>query len=320
MTKEKLDTLNAAITQRMVDSIKAGIDTGNWTPPWVRADFACFNPASGKTYSGGNRFMLSMIALMNDWSSEWATYNQWQGLSRHTAQCVNLHDKPNPTACKEFGCDLVHVEKGSKSSLAFRPFIAKDEETGVDKIRGFRAYNVFNASQVSGYSLPTVTVTRTDSEYEQMLEADAYLQSAGATLRHSAHAGAAYSPGGDYIIMPDHDRWTEPDRYWSTATHELVHWTGHGKRLNRTMSTDFGSDEYAFEELVAELGAAFQMSSLNRTATFRDDHLSYLGHWLRILTADSSLLWKAATNAERAVKFIGNQVADHHLTEQGIHV
>ena len=120
--------------------------------------------------------------------------------------------------------------------------------------------------------------------------------------------------------MPDHDRWTEPDRYWSTLTHELVHWTGNSARLNRKMSTDFGSDEYAFEELVAELGASFQMSNLGRANTFRDDHLAYLQHWLRILTADSTLLWKAANHAERAVKHINAQIEQRNDMQQEIHV
>jgi antirestriction protein ArdC len=321
MQNDKLDTLNAVITQRMIESLKEWREDLQWTPPWVRADFSAFNPVSGATYSGGNRFMLSMIALMEDWSNEWATYRQWQTLSRHSAQCVELHDdKPIQSACRDLGCSLVNVEKGSKSSLAFRPFYGKDKETGEDKLFGFRAYNVFNASQVTGYSLPVVTVTRTDSDLEQMTEADEYARSAGAKLVHSPYHGASYHPTKDYVTMPDHDRWTEPDRYWSTLTHELVHWTGNSARLNRTMSTDFGSDEYAFEELVAELGASFQMSNLGRASTFRDDHLAYLQHWLRILTADSTLLWKAANHAERAVKHINAQIEERNDIQQEIHV
>lgn len=322
MSNDKLDNLNAVITQRMIESLKEWRDDLQWTPPWVRADFSAFNPVSGAVYSGGNRFMLSMIALMENWTNEWATYRQWQTLSRHTAQCVELYDKPLASACDGFGCELVNVEKGSRSSLAFRPFYGKDKETGEDKLFGFRAYNVFNSSQVTGYSTPTVKVTRTASELEQMQEADEYARSAGATLQHSPYHGASYHPIKDFVTMPDHDRWTEPDRYWSTLTHELVHWTGHKTRLDRDLSTDFGSDEYAFEELVAELGASFQMSNLGRSNSFRDDHLAYLQHWLRILTADSTLLWKAANKAERAVKHINAEITERcdRDIEQELHV
>ena len=88
------------------------------------------------------------------------------------------------------------------------------------------------------------------------------------------------------------------EAYYATLAHEHVHWTGAKQRCDRTFGAA-GTDEYAFEELVAELGAAFVAAELGISAEPRPDHASYIASWLRVLREDPKALGQAATLASR---------------------
>jgi antirestriction protein ArdC len=72
----------------------------------------------------------------------------------------------------------------------------------------------------------------------------------------------------------------------------------------RTFGKRFGDNAYAMEEMVAELGAAFLCGDLGITAEPRADHAEYIGHWLRILKADSKAIFTAASAANKAAEFL----------------
>ena len=82
--------------------------------------------------------------------------------------------------------------------------------------------------------------------------------------------------------------------------HELTHWTGAKRRLNREMGKRFGDDAYAAEELVAEIGAAFLCAELRITQETRADHAQYLAQWLKLMKDDSRAIFAAAA------KVVGN--------------
>ena len=92
--------------------------------------------------------------------------------------------------------------------------------------------------------------------------------------------------------------------YTATKAHELVHWTGHPSRNAREFGKRFGDRAYAFEELVAELGAAFLCADLGIAAEPRDDHASYLAHWLKVLKDDKRAIFTAASHAQKAADFL----------------
>jgi len=95
------------------------------------------------------------------------------------------------------------------------------------------------------------------------------------------------------------------ESYYGTALHELTHWTGHPSRCARELSGyRFGSESYAFEELVAELGSAFLCAELCITPEVRDDHAAYLGNWLTVLKQDTRAIFAAASRAQRAADFL----------------
>jgi antirestriction protein ArdC len=82
----------------------------------------------------------------------------------------------------------------------------------------------------------------------------------------------------------------------------MGHATGHASRLNRDFSGSFGSKKYAFEELIAEINAAFCCASLGITPTVR--HADYIGSWLEVLREDDRAIVRAASQASKAADYL----------------
>ncbi len=110
--------------------------------------------------------------------------------------------------------------------------------------------------------------------------------------------------------MPDRRRFTgtetttPAEAFYSTLSHELVHWSGAGSRLDRDLSGRFGDDAYAMEEPVAELGAAFLCADLGITPEPRQDHACYLKNWLAVLKGDKKAIFTAAAKASQAASWL----------------
>ena len=173
-------------------------------------------------------------------------------------------------------------------------------------------YSVFNAAQVDGYTAPGVLPTLSDAE--RIAAADEYFGAIGATVRHG-YDRAYYQPSGDMIAMPDFAAFKGPAYYYSTLAHELTHWTGAKRRLDRTFGQRFGDSAYAAEELVAELGAAFQCAVLGIDSEPRADHAQYVAHWLKVLKADKRAIFMAASKAQAAVDYLAQQAGRGAIAE-----
>ena len=102
--------------------------------------------------------------------------------------------------------------------------------------------------------------------------------------------------------VPPPEAYFEPINWHRTALHELGHATGHRSRLNRDQSGSYGTKKYAFEELVAELSAAFGCASLGIVPTVR--HADYIGSWLEVLREDNRAIVRAASQASKAADYL----------------
>jgi antirestriction protein ArdC len=164
-------------------------------------------------------------------------------------------------------------------------------------------YTVFNAEQCDGlpeefYATRQIAVR----DNGPIPEADAVIRQSGARIRTGERP--AYSPTLDLIEMPPIGAFISSERYYSTCMHEIVHWTGAPGRLDRDLSGRFGSESYAMEELVAELGAAYLCAALGISAEPREDHASYLANWLRVLKSDKRAIFSACAKAQQAADFL----------------
>ena len=114
---------------------------------------------------------------------------------------------------------------------------------------------------------------------------------------------ACYNPSTDTIHLPHKDSFISKSGYWATALHELVHWTGHHSRLNRELMHAFGTERYALEELIAEIGSAFLCNEIQISSQM-EDHASYLSGWLKILKDDKKAFFKASSAAQKAADYL----------------
>lgn len=170
----------------------------------------------------------------------------------------------------------------------------------------YRQYTVFNAEQCE--NLPErFTAMRTPAAKKEPVtvqaEAEAFFQNTGADVRHGG-TKAFYSASGNYVQMPHVQTFTDGLAYASTLAHELVHWTKHETRLDRdTKRKAWGDENYAMEELVAEIGSAFLCADLGLPPTV-DDNAAYVASWLKVLKDDKRAIFTAAAMSEKAVSYL----------------
>lgn len=278
------------VTAAIVASLEAG--TRPWAKPW-QAPKDERRPqlplrANGEAYRGINILLLWGAALDGGYTSNiWMTFKQ----------------------ATERGGQVRKGEKGSTVVFAGRIKKTEANEQGDDEEREIpflKGYTVFNVDQIDG--LPRETYeppAPLDDGYRVQLvdEAEKFIAGTGAVVRHGG-GRAFYAPGSDHIQMPPLQAFIDAESYTATKAHELVHWTGHPARLQREFGKRFGDNAYAFEELVAELGSAFLCADLAITPETREDHASYLAHWLTVLKADKRAIFTAASAAQKACDYL----------------
>jgi antirestriction protein ArdC len=104
------------------------------------------------------------------------------------------------------------------------------------------------------------------------------------------------------VMLPAFEAFKSACSYYSTAFHELGHWSGHERRVNRQLRNRFGSNEYAAEELVAELCAAFLCAEFQFDGEIR--HAGYIQNWIRLLKSDDRAFFTAASAAQKAADYL----------------
>lgn len=126
---------------------------------------------------------------------------------------------------------------------------------------------------------------------------------------------ACYKPLSDRIEVPLQATFTSDESYLRTLLHEMVHSTGHASALNRDLCNAFGSEEYAFEEPIAELGSVFASSQLGFASNDIDsrhyqNHVAYLQSWIAALQEDEAALFRAASKADAAANYITQRIEE----------
>ena len=131
--------------------------------------------------------------------------------------------------------------------------------------------------------------------------ADAFLGLTGADIREG-HGEAYYVPSRDFISMPAFAGFKGVDAFYNVAFHELTHWTGHKSRLDRDLKNRFGARNYAAEELIAELGAAFLCAEFGFDGDVRN--AGYIANWIELLKADKRAFFTACSHASKAANYL----------------
>lgn len=264
------------ITERIVALLKQ--NTVPWHRPWTAKTGWPRNYVSQKPYRGINVFLL--LAMSYE-SPCWLTFRQAAALGGS-------------------------VGKGEKACpvVFWKHMKIEDRESGEEKhIPLLRLYHVFNAAQCDGLQdappLTEAIVTVKPAEIVAQMPQPP-------VIKHGM-TQAFYSPPDDCVGMPLPERFEIREDYFATLFHELVHSTGHEKRLKRTTLAEnngFGSDPYCREELIAEMGAAYLCGKAEIAERTIDHSAAYIQGWLKRLENDNTLIVQAAAQAQKAADFI----------------
>jgi len=280
----------AAVTDRIVAALERG--TVPWRQPW-RALGQQANVVSRKPYRGVNQLILPLLGYESRW---WLTFKQLKELGGRIAEGQSRRaGGPGPA--------LV---------CFYRVYKRRHDETGEEERRFvLRAYSVWNSAQVSGLPDWLVAEPTAQEPVDPIPECEAlverYLADGGPELAYGGDR-AFYDPARDHIQLPPAARFDTRASFYATAYHELVHSTGAQHRLARAElapAHGFGSDPYAREELIAEIGAAMLCAATRiDCAELGENSASYMAHWLGALRGDSRLVVAAASKGQRAADMI----------------
>jgi antirestriction protein ArdC len=277
------------VYDRITDRIIALLEQGTvpWQKPWKARTGLPRNFVSQKSYRGINVFLLLAMGYE---SPLWLTFRQVSRLGGS----VRKGEKACPVV---FWKQLAIEDKDSEEQK---------------KIPLLRYYHVFNTAQCDGLKMDAAIGNALLSRTSRPDEIAANMPQPPLIKHGMTHAG--YSPTEDCVGMPLCERFDTEENYFATLFHELVHSTGHEKRLNRfTESAPFGSNPYCKEELIAEMGAAFLCGQAEIGERTIDNSAAYLKGWLEQLRNDKTLIVQAAAQAQRAADFILGNYTDESV-------
>jgi antirestriction protein ArdC len=276
--------LYTEVTTRILAELERGALP--WVKPWAAtagANVPC-NAATNRPYSGCNVVLL-WLAHGRGWATpRFVTFKQ----------------------AAEAGGSVRKGEHGTKVYYWKQLAIKERSENGEteDKlIPMIREYTVFNVAQCDG--LPERIVNgkpmRVRNPDTRDALADEFLATTGAVVREGA-GEAYYRPSEDCIVLPGFAAFKGADHFYNVAFHELTHWTGHKSRVDRQLRGRFGTNEYAAEELIAELGAAFLAAEFGFDGDVR--HAGYIATWIGLLRSDKRAFFTAASAAQQATDYL----------------
>jgi antirestriction protein ArdC len=282
------------IYQSITDQIVAELEKGvrPWQKPWsathMHGRVVLPLRHNGVAYRGVNILTLWMAGMAKGYSAPiWMTFKQAIDLGG----CVRKGEKGSLTV---YADTITRTETDSTSG-----------EEADREIHYMKGYTVFNVDQIDGLPAHYYATPAPPTPGVQRIErAERFFAATRADIRHGGNR-AYYAVASDHIQMPPFESFRDTESYYATVAHETTHWTLHPSRLAREFGgSRWGDEGYAMEELVAELGAAFLCAGLELTPELREDHASYLDHWLKVLKADKRAIFTAAGHAQRAADFL----------------
>jgi antirestriction protein ArdC len=277
------------ITNKIIAELEAG--RFPWVQPWgtpsSKAQLALpKNASTSRAYSGINVLILWGEVVEKAYTGQsWLTFRQALALGGHVRK-------------GERGTTVVYADRFIPDDAKRRAAQSGGEALAIPFLKRF---TVFNTDQID--NLPNEIATAAPPPPPGTIEprVEALIKATGIDFRIGGNR-AFYIPSQDYVQVPPPAAFFEPINWHRTALHELGHASGHRSRLNRDLSGSYGSRKYAFEELVAEMNAAFCCASLGITPTVR--HADYLASWLEVLREDNRAIVRAASLASRAADYL----------------
>ena len=319
-------------------------DTIPWYKGWDNPHGRPLSGATGKGYGGLNFVMLTLAMQINEF-----TDNRWYTFSAIKKMNQELLDKAKENGEEIAWENQIRLEKGSKGTTIYDSYPVRGERDengvihfwervswkqfykdnknlpeGVEYRFGGRVVIVFNGSQIVNLPEKLKEQKELDNGYKEELLCsfivDDLAEKMGVTFKHNPMSDRAYyTPSKDTITLPPKEAFSSETSYYATAIHELAHATGHEKRLNRSMGNSFGSEEYAKEELVAEMTSAMMgLYAKEEWINSREmeNHKAYIQSWITAIKEKPGALEEAIRQAFEASDYLDERMDKELLKER----
>lgn len=323
----------------MIERIQSLSSKDGWKKPWfTEGSLSWPKNLSGREYNGMNALMLMMHCEKNGYKLPvFCTFDRVAGLN------FTKDKQGKRQQVKGKGGEMlpqVSILKGEKSFPVFiTTFTVVNKETkervNYDDYRQMseelrqqynvypklQVYNVFNVSQTNlqearpelykkveescmqskpmemgdDYSFPPV---------DKMIKEDGWICPIKPLFGDSAY----YSISKNEIVIPEKKQFKDGESFYSNLFHEMTHSTGAEGQLDRIKPTSFGSEEYAREELVAELTAALTAQRYGMTKHLKGDSAAYLKSWLDSLKESPQFIKTTLMDVKKASSMLTQHI------------
>lgn len=273
-----MKSYNDEIAQMFIKAMEEG--TAPWQRPWSSSALSPKNGITGHEYRGMNAILL----------------------------LIAPHDDPRYCTFKQARDAGYTIKKGGKGHLIkYCCFLSNEDEENDEEEKGIfmqKYFYVFNFEDIEG--VPTFEIPEEKKEFNTIIKCEEVLRNFDVQIEESKIGNEAfYNRSADKIVIPDRHRFVDELAFYHTAFHEMAHATGATKRLNRNCGI-FGSETYAFEELIAEITSFLVGRALGCGSTPKKESVSYVASWIKQLKQDNRLIFKACKLAEQACNRILN--------------
>ena len=254
---EKLTPERKALLEKVLENLNKG--DGLWQQGWINTGVPT-SGITGKKYHGINSFYLTLISIIRGYGdNRWVSYKQME----EKGWKFKLDEEGNSLG-KGAGVSIEFFELRDKETK--KPFdrktldgmTADEKEEYMDKnvypVRKY--YRVFNADIIDGIPEKAKREIDPNGINERAENVLTYWSENEAQIIYGGNQ-AFYRVATDEIHLPNREDFLDMNEFYSTALHEIGHSTGHETRLNRKLENKFGTEDYAIEELKAEIASLF---------------------------------------------------------------
>lgn len=330
----------------MIEKIESLGSKDGWQKPWfTEGTLSWPKNLSGREYNGMNALLLTMLCEKKGYELPvFCTFNRAVGLNYQTdkqgnkKQMVDANGEPLPKVGinkgeKSFPVMLTSftiVHKETKEKIPYDDYkrMSAEEQKEYNVYPKLNVYQVFNVAQTNLKEARPELYAKLEAENKPekalVKEGDMYSFPAvdrmfkeqrwicPINIEHQDNA--FYSISRNQITIPEKSQFKDGESWYGTAFHEMVHSTGAENQLNRLKpQSGFGSDEYAREELVAELGSALVCQKYGMTKNLKEDSAAYLKSWLGSLKESPSFIKTTLMDVKKATSILTQRIDEVSL-------
>lgn len=314
----------------MIEKIESLTAKDNWQKPWF-TDGAMQWPKnlSGREYNGMNALMLMMHCEKEGYKvPRFATFDSIQRLNVVAEEKARKHGEGSaprvsinkgehsfPVCLTTFTC----IDKETKERIKYDDYkqLSDEEKKRYNvypKMSVFRVFNVGGQTNirearpdlweklVGENALPK----REEGNLLSFEPIDVMIRDNRwiCPIKTERQDNAYYSLSKEEIVVPEKSQFKDGESFYGTLLHEMTHSTGGENALGRIKPSAFGSDDYAREELVAELGSALVCQRYGMAKNLKQDSATYLKSWLDSLRESPQFIKTTLVDVKKATSMI----------------